>query len=288
MSDDSKQSIPDVVIESVEGDLPALKEIEQFARGGAAPKSCHGSSGDCAAKILLALTHKVYPPHKADELWRAIVRHEKWVTERLGRRAGISVAALDYLLNVESDWDEAVIADVNHIETLESAATLDGLTGLYVREIFDQWLEKAIAESIRYGNPISIFMADIDDFKDINDTYGHQTGDQVLTSIGSDMLSNLRNADFAARYGGEELVAILPHTDSSTAYRVAEKIRKAVRDRFANDLEVTISIGVASWRDDMSDPADLVQAADRALYTAKEVGKDRVVLAEESPINNLR
>jgi diguanylate cyclase (GGDEF)-like protein len=273
----SKQ-ISEDLLEFVADDLPTFEEIERFAAGGERPGSCAGSTGKCAARILLTLTRKAYPPKQAEKLWEAIVAHEKWVTGKLGRKSGVSVAALDYLMNVAGDWDQAVVAEPEQIEILADAATLDGLTGLYSREIFDQWLAKSVAESERYGDPLSLLMADIDDFKAVNDMHGHQTGDGVLKHIGADFLSNLRSADFAARYGGEELVAVLPHTEGKSAVTVAEKIRSSVNQRFRGGLDVTISIGVACWRGDMNDPADLLHAADKALYTAKKTGKNRVVV----------
>jgi diguanylate cyclase (GGDEF)-like protein len=181
-------------------------------------------------------------------------------------------------MNVIGEWDQAAVTEIEQMEDLADAATMDGLTGLYMREVFESWLEKSVAESERYGDPLSLMMADIDDFKEINDVHGHQTGDKVLKQIGSDFLSNLRSADFAARYGGEELVAVLPHTRLNSAYTVAEKIRRTVFERFKSDLGATISIGVACWQDGMKKPADLVQAADKALYAAKEAGKNRVVV----------
>jgi diguanylate cyclase (GGDEF)-like protein len=274
----ARQQLTKTLFASVGEDLPTFKEIDRFAAGGPRPKSCADSPGECAAKILLALTRMTYHPQKAEELWQAIVAHEKWVTYKLGRKAGVSIAALDYLLNVAGDWNRAVVTEVKQIETFADAATLDALTGLYSREVFDQWLAKSVAETRRYGDPLSLLMADIDDFKMVNDTHGHQIGDEVLKQIDADFLSSLRSADLAARYGGEELVAILPHTECDSAYTVAEKIRKAVCERFKNRLEVTISIGVACWQGDMNGPADLIQAADKQLYAAKAAGKNRVII----------
>jgi diguanylate cyclase (GGDEF)-like protein len=276
MDKKTKQQIPEDLIDSVGEDLPTLEEIERFALDGVPPKSCLESTRDCAVKILLALTRKTFHPQKAEKLWQAIVSHEKWLAKRLERKPGISVATLDYLMNVIGEWGQAAITEIEQMKDLADAATLDGLTGLYMREVFESWLEKSVAENERYGNPLSLMMADIDDFKEINDTYGHQVGDKVLKKIGSDFLSNLRSADFAARYGGEELVAALPHTRLNSAYTVAEKIRRTVSDRFKSDFSVTISIGVACWQDGMKEPTDLVQAADKALYAAKEAGKNRV------------
>ena len=273
-----KQEIANTLIASVEGDLPSFDEIERFAAGGDLPKSCTENPEACAAKILLTLTRKNYPQQKAENLWHAIVEHEKWITNKLGRKSGVSVAALDYLLNVAGDWEEAVVTEVEQMETLADAATIDGLTGLYTREVFDQWLTKSVAESRRYGDALSLLMADIDDFKSINDKHGHQTGDDVLKSIGLDFLRQLRSADFAARYGGEELVAVLPHTQCEAAAKVAEKIRKAVHERYEGQLDVSISIGVACWQDGMLESKDLIQAADKALYKAKTSGKNRVII----------
>lgn len=281
----SKPPITHALLASVEEDLPTFTEIERFAGGGPRPSSCPEAEDDCAAKMLLALTRKVYSANKAAELWRAIIDHADWMTDKLGRKPGISVAALDYLMNVSGEWDHAVVAEIEQIDTLADAAALDGLTGLYTRDFFDQWLAKAVAESSRYGEALALLMADIDDFKTINDTHGHPTGDAVLTAIGGIFLNNLRTADMAARYGGEELAALLPHTTCRSAATVAEKIRRAVDTRFEDDLGVTISIGIACWRTGMNSPDDLVQEADSALYTAKAAGKNRVVTgrAEASP-----
>jgi diguanylate cyclase (GGDEF)-like protein len=135
-----------------------------------------------------------------------------------------------------------------------------------------------VAEARRYGTPLSLLMADIDDFKEVNDRHGHQMGDEVLERIGTIILENVRSADLAARYGGEELAVVLPHTEIASAQTVAENIRTAVMKRFENDLKVTISIGVAAWQCHMNQPANLVRAADSGLYAAKEGGKNKVTL----------
>ncbi len=278
MGNNTTQQIPEGLLDAVGEELPTFTAIERYAKGGTPPKCCEGQTRDnCTAKILFALTRKVYSPQKAGRLWDAIIEHNKWLMKRLGRNCGVSVAALDYLMNVSGKWDEAVVAEVNQIETLTEAATLDGLTGLYVREVFDSWLEKSVAESQRYGDALSLLMADIDDFKKVNDTHGHQVGDRVLKTIGSDFMDNLRSSDFAARYGGEELVAGLPHTKIHSAHTVAEKVRRAVSERFYGTLGITMSVGGACWGEGMNGPNDLVEAADRALYTAKKEGKNCVV-----------
>jgi diguanylate cyclase (GGDEF)-like protein len=276
-NDRDKHTIPEALIDSMEEELPSVEEIDQYAAGEGVPKSCEGTPEECAAKILLALTHKVFSPREAKKIWRDAVQHEGWLTQKVGRDVGISVAVLDYLTNVTGLWEEAVVVESRQIKALTDAATIDALTGLYMKGIFLQWLDKAVAECQRYGSPLSLLMADIDDFKVLNDTHGHLVGDEVLRDVGKDFLQNLRASDFAARYGGEEFAAILPHTKIDTARLVAEKIRKKVKNRFHGSLDVKISIGVASWRDEMVKSSNLISSADKALYSAKSRGKNLVV-----------
>jgi diguanylate cyclase (GGDEF)-like protein len=280
MASDNHKPIPEEMIDAVGEKLPTFEEIERFASDGIPPRCCRHHPADCTSTILFALTRKKYATGEADRLWHAIMNHGAWLAERLGRAAGVSVAALDYLINVSAEWDQAVVAESDQIDDLTDAATLDGLTGLFVKDVFNPLLEKSVAETRRYGHPLSLLMADIDDFKAVNDTHGHLTGDAVLTAIGSDVSASLRSADIAARYGGEELAAVLPHTTIHAAQQVAEKIRRKVRKRFEDTLGVTISIGVAGWSDEMDGPSDLIEAADRALYAAKTQGKNRVVFNE--------
>ncbi|MBN2360342.1 MAG: sensor domain-containing diguanylate cyclase [Deltaproteobacteria bacterium] len=159
-------------------------------------------------------------------------------------------------------------------------ATVDGLTGLFVRRYFDQRLDEECLRAQRFDVLFSLLMLDIDDFKQINDTRGHATGDRVLRETAHVIRASLRVIDIAARYGGEEFVVLLPRADASRARQVAERIRCAV---FDNDLagvngspRVTVSIGVATFPDHAVDAGELVRAADRALYRAKAAGKNRV------------
>jgi diguanylate cyclase (GGDEF)-like protein len=134
-----------------------------------------------------------------------------------------------------------------------------------------------VAESLRTGLPLSALLLDLDHFKQINDTYGHGPGDEVLATVGEAIRSTVRESDFAGRYGGEEFVVLLPDTDLDAAMIVAEKIRKAVAgiQITAVDRRITTSVGVASLPLHAHDTATLIRAADRALYTAKANGRNR-------------
>jgi diguanylate cyclase (GGDEF)-like protein len=169
---------------------------------------------------------------------------------------------------------------------LEALAVTDVLTGLSNRRRLMTRLDEEVARARRYKTPLSVVMIDIDHFKQVNDTYGHAMGDEVLRNIGTMLKANVRNTDLAARYGGEELTLVLPHTDLAAAVQVAENLRQ----KFANiehildgaTLNKTASMGVAA-RDgetDMPDAENLLKLADEALYRAKQNGRNRVEAAE--------
>ena len=170
--------------------------------------------------------------------------------------------------------------------TLEALASQDGLTGIANRRYFDQFLQQEWHRAAREDQPLSLLMIDIDHFKQYNDVLGHQNGDECLKRTAS-LLSGamLRSTDFVARYGGEEFVAVLPGTDMIGAISVAERMidamwAAALPHPAIDPAVLTLSIGCASLRNDMSTPQDLVASADAALYRAKHQGRNRVVVAE--------
>ncbi len=166
---------------------------------------------------------------------------------------------------------------------LEQLAITDPLTGIYNRRYFFERLEQEVARSIRYGTPLSCLMMDVDDFKKLNDRWGHLTGDSVLREIARRIQQSIRRVDIPARYGGEEFVLLLPQTDLAGAVVEAERIRKTVADTpfpdLPKEIRVTVSIGVATLSDDIRSAEELVRSADDALYKAKSEGKNRCVTA---------
>jgi diguanylate cyclase (GGDEF)-like protein len=169
---------------------------------------------------------------------------------------------------------------------LYELAMVDGLTGLYVRRYFDARIEEEVERSKRYATVFSMIMMDVDDFKNLNDTYGHLVGDRVLRAIANVVKAQMRGVDTAARYGGEEIAVILPRTEMVGAYSLAERIRDGIAElRITTDedpprvLGVTASLGIAAYPESKAaDGTDLVRRADRALYRAKRTGKNRVEL----------
>ncbi|KAA0259558.1 diguanylate cyclase [Deferribacter autotrophicus] len=162
---------------------------------------------------------------------------------------------------------------------LSILATTDDLTKSYNRRFFWEVAKKEETRANRYKSNYSIIMLDIDNFKNINDTYGHNVGDFVLKKLADAIKLNIRNSDTLARFGGEEFVILLPETDKEKAFLVAEKIRNKVENMEFDEIneKVTVSFGVAS-RDEANDLDEVIKIADERLYKAKETGKNKVVI----------
>ncbi len=179
--------------------------------------------------------------------------------------------------------------DIARHKVLHRQAVTDALTGVANHRSFQELLEDVYKIRRTTGAAISLLLLDLDDFKRVNDTYGHQTGDRVLSAIGQCLLRNCRLNDEPARYGGEEFAMVLPDTDVADATLMAERLRSEIEAlRFqgpsGDTLKVTASIGVASAGKAAPDKTALIAAADSALYEAKSAGKNRVsVAAAESP-----
>jgi diguanylate cyclase (GGDEF)-like protein len=182
---------------------------------------------------------------------------------------------------------ESTVRDLSTTnEELEQLLVLDDKTGLFNFREFQRKLHEEWERADRYRVPLSLVFLDLDKFKEINDTLGHQAGDRVLKEFATLVAGGARASDVAARYGGEEFAVILPHTDRDMAKRVAERIRRAVEEFvFLEDetpTRITVSAGVATQPStpDIDSVDGLVRAADGALYEAKDLGRNRVV--EES------
>jgi two-component system cell cycle response regulator len=161
-------------------------------------------------------------------------------------------------------------------QKLQSLAVTDGLTGLHNHRAFQDYLEEQFQTAMRNKQPLALILMDVDHFKQYNDTYGHQAGDEVLRQVAQILQANVREGDFVARYGGEEFVVVLPRADSESAVAVAERLRRAVESAEWHLRPITGSFGVACIRPDMETRQELIEAADQALYQAKKNGRNRV------------
>jgi two-component system, cell cycle response regulator len=171
---------------------------------------------------------------------------------------------------------------------LINLATRDGLTGVFNRREFTKRLQAELTRSQRYGYPCSLMMFDIDFFKKLNDTYGHQAGDEALKQVAALLIQAVRPSDQVARYGGEEFAVIMPETTASDAGIVAERLRQQlvaqpIHVSEQQTLQVTASIGVATFPHDAQADDALLAAADQALYQAKHGGRNQVVCFRSPP-----
>lgn len=221
-----------------------------------------------------------------------LTTHAAALSDKIGRGVHPAVAFLDLMGLTESSdeggIDEFCILKKTPFRDLLQAAVHDRLTGLFSRNILESRLHQEFQRAKRYKLPLSLLFVDIDDFKSINDTYGHSEGDRVLSFIGSFILEHLREVDFPVRYGGEEFVITLPHTDGETALTLANRLHDSLgeAEKKAQMLSpITISIGVGTVVDGMDSEVKLLDAADRAVYLAKQK-KDTVwphLNAEDPP-----
>jgi len=172
-------------------------------------------------------------------------------------------------------------------EELRELAVRDGLTNLFNRRYLDETLERELARAKREGYPLSLVMIDIDHFKNLNDTYGHQAGDKVLRELAAVLWGNIRTEDVPCRYGGEEFVVLLPRMPLGIAIERAESWRKtfeAMRVPFGDfRLEATISCGLSAYPDHARTPDDLLRCCDEALYAAKRGGRNRCEIYSNNP-----
>lgn len=186
------------------------------------------------------------------------------------------------VLNLLATQATIAIEKMHLLEKVEHLAITDELTQLYNYRYFFNILSNEVYRAARYGNPLSLIIMDIDNFKKFNDAYGHPQGNFILSLVSEIFKKNVRNTDTVARYGGEEFVIVSPENDKQSAYVLAERIRmdveKFCRPEVNKDVPVpvTISIGIASLPDDTSDAEGLIQKADEALYQAKREGKNKV------------
>ena len=168
----------------------------------------------------------------------------------------------------------------SYAERLQKEANFDYLTALLNRRAFAILAEKAVAHSRRYKVPLSVLMFDIDHFKEVNDTYGHDTGDKVLQHISNIIKNSVRESDTVVRYGGEEFVVLLPKTEQVNAQLLAEKVRQKIESQpltLANiNIAMTVSCGLSEFKPSELKVEDMLKRADKALYQAKDQGRNRV------------
>ncbi|HET9720262.1 MAG TPA: diguanylate cyclase [Solirubrobacteraceae bacterium] len=178
------------------------------------------------------------------------------------------------------------MGNLRNLALAERRAATDMLTGLPNRRSLQDTLNMMVAQAVRSGTSLAALALDLDHFKLVNDTHGHEVGDRLLAAVGAELRGTLRESDFASRAGGEEFVVLLPDTDLNGAYLVGEKIRQSIERIEIPSIprRITISIGIAALPDQARDATELLRLADRALYAAKSGGRNRCeIFAGDQP-----
>lgn len=204
---------------------------------------------------------------------------------------GITAVGVGFLLSfILWHYNYTTIIQKRRIESqqkqLEQMAYYDPLTDLPNRRLLEKLIKRELASMQRYGQETVIIMLDVDDFKQINDTYGHQVGDSILMQLADLLKNNVRETDTVARFGGEEFIILMPNTSVEEGYIFAERIRKIIMEKVfsigSDTLQITSSFGVSSMGDiNSQNLEDYYLLADKALYLAKQSGKNRVEKAQE-------
>jgi diguanylate cyclase (GGDEF)-like protein len=199
-------------------------------------------------------------------------------------RSDEEIAEYEELTDRIAERLSLALANIRLRDTLRNQAIRDPLTGLFNRRYMEESLERELRRSVRHDRPVSVIMIDLDQFKDFNDRHGHPTGDALLRSLGSFLQEQLREEDIACRYGGEEFLLVVPEAPLEVARERADRIRERFKNlawlhRMEGIEPVTLSAGIAAYPEHGSVPEALIRAADRALYIAKNSGRDQVVVA---------
>lgn len=236
---------------------------------------------DIEARVMAALINVDLGDSRAGVILSGIFNHHREMAAALGRNVDLRTAALDYLVINPTVLHNPTVADLEMLKTTQRLAAIDEVTGLFNRHFLETYLTKELKRAQRYDQVFSVLFLDLDDFKRINDSYGHAVGDKVLATLGGQITDLLRQEDFAARYGGEEFVVTLPQTDTEGAESFGNRLRESLGGLdIIPGVQVTFSAGVASYPRHGLSVDDILQRADAALYDAKLAGKDRVIVSD--------
>jgi diguanylate cyclase (GGDEF)-like protein len=242
--------------------------------------------------IFRVLTHFDLTSDKAEDYWKQIISHRNSISKALGRNINLRTAICDYFCSISKDMTNPIVIEIHVFEEELDSLKYDSLTGLYTRRTFDDMFLRETDRATRYGLELSVLFFDLDDFKKINDTFGHLAGDETLKHVAGIVMGEIRTIDIAVRYGGEEIVVVLPETGKVNALVLGERIRKRVEETKheyeGQIIGVTISGGLATFPIDATDTESLIKNSDIAVYRAKEEGKNNIVVFSENKRHYMR
>jgi len=217
--------------------------------------------------------------------WHQLLVHRQNLLNQIKRPMALVTVLCDYLTTQEDFGINPKLIDIKSFEHVIRTSTHDGLTGLLNRNYFQDTLGHQLAQAQRFESSLSLLFIDIDDFKEVNDSFGHVAGDSVIRKVAKIIESEIRQSDLAIRYGGEEFVVLMPGTASIDALVLAERIRNNIAESVlvtdAGDIKMSISGGVATYPVDAKNKEELIYFADSALYLSKGAGKNCISVFKE-------
>jgi diguanylate cyclase (GGDEF)-like protein len=223
-------------------------------------------------RLLVSITDVELSAEEAMYQWEKIIQHRNDLRQKLNRDINLSVAIADYYTHTQNVLKNPVVMEHSRLAKLQTYASMDFLTGLYNRYFFQEVITKEIARASRHSTNFSLVLFDIDGFKSVNDTYGHQKGDKVLEKIATTIKTLLRAQDVPCRYGGDEFLCLLPDTNYFHALATTERMRRKIReipDQLGLDLRLSITYGLSTYPWDGQVGDDLIKVCDDRLYASK-------------------
>ncbi|MCW7487590.1 diguanylate cyclase [Leptospira meyeri] len=248
----------------------------------------HLEDSQIYSAILKVLTSLEIPENESESIWSEIIQNQTKLNQCMGRQVGFRVALFDYFTNINPKIKNPKTIEMKLFADTEKLILVDELTRLYNRRHFETALIREFKQSTRYNQNLTLLIIDIDDFKKINDTYGHTTGDEILAKVAKQITSCLRMEDTACRIGGEEFAVIFPQTNEEQALIASEKLLEACRTIQLSGKSVTLSGGIVSYPEKVKTCEEMYDLADRALYTAKYSGKNQIVAYSNEKRSSLR
>lgn len=252
-----------------------------------------GENGeDTYSVIIQTLTSLDLKPKEAKKCWFEIISHRENISNTLGRKISLLTTISDYFFSFEKSLKNHKIVEISAYEKIIKDSTHDDLTGLFNKAYMQDALSQHMSLAKRHNTDLSILFLDIDDFKEINDTFGHHTGDIVLKNVAHTISQEMRASDIISRFGGDEFVLLMPNTYKINALLISERLRKTIQQKAitlkGTTHQITVSGGVAGFPVDARKVENLLNLADSALYRAKGAGKNSISFFKEDKRRFLR